>query len=69
MTDLTPLSPAARAVVAAIKPTCDEDEMIRLSDVQIAVAALRAASWQITSAKAIDTLRAIAAELEAYAND
>ena len=64
------LSPAAQAVLDATRKyrtqawsnaTCERFN-------QSIVAALRAASSQLTSAKATDTLRAIADELEAIAN-
>lgn len=60
MTDPKPLSPAAQAVMDALGPS----EQIELVTRCIAAAALRAAACQLTSAKAMDTLRAIANELD-----
>lgn len=51
------LSPAAQAVLDAYRDADIDDEAT-------AAAVLRAASWQLTNAKAIDTLRSIADELE-----
>ena len=56
---MTDLSPAARAVLDAYGD-------FESANVDAMAAALRAASWQLTSAKAIDTLRALADELDSY---
>ena len=61
-----PLSPAARAVLDAFgKYPIDHDNPGCGILYGALPAALRAASAQLTSAKASDTLRAIAAEVEA----
>ena len=62
MTNPISLSPAAQAVLDVVTEICPAP-----AD-EIAAAALRAASSQLTNAKAIDQLHAIAAELEG-AND
>ena len=65
-----PLSPAARAVLDAFgKHPLDYDCPSQGLLYGALPAALRAASAQLTSAKAIDTLRGIADELEALPND
>lgn len=62
---MTDLSPAAQSVWdAAFEPWQTTD-----TPASIAAAVLRATSHRLTSAKAIDTLRALADELEAYTND
>ena len=62
---MTNLSPAAQAVLqaACIHHGLFNEEIVQRR--RNIAAALRAASHQLTSAKAIDTLIAIAAELEA----
>ena len=65
MTDTTPLSPAAQAVLkaACIHHGLFNEEIIQRR--RMLAVALRAASSQLTSAKAIDQLCTIATELEA----
>ena len=69
MTNPTPLSPAAQAVVTAIEKFDWEAghfsrENIWMLSREVTAAALRAAANQLTSSKALDQLRAIADELE-----
>jgi len=67
-TPMTHLSSAAQAVLDAASDVywdwSAESYLQPAASHTIAAAALRAAACQLTSAKAIDTLRAIAAELE-----
>jgi hypothetical protein len=60
-----PLSPAAQAVVTAFGTYPVRVEYTSEDLIPALAAALRAAASQLTSAKASDALRAIAAELEA----
>jgi aryl-alcohol dehydrogenase-like predicted oxidoreductase len=61
---MTGLSPSAQAVLDAFLKTPGEVPMPGWNYGRDLAAALRAASTRLTSAKAIDTLRAIADELE-----
>lgn len=61
---MTELSPAARETYDAFNRVGLYDEPSFETDRKALAAALRAAACQLTSAKAMDQLRAIAAELE-----